>query len=361
MEAIVLSAEQIHKAFHVALGCPPENDGIVAFHQAHHKRLIDVYAAIMLTPDFDEQDYIRRMSLDRRTTITVEELDAVAGAFLANKRQCYADKSLTLPSWFDQSLPADSSDFREQMLRFWSAITNRDVYSAHENEDTPEVAHFDFIRRPAFFSNQDAITAGGHLMAIGHMVTRSELPKNGRVLEYGAGMGQTALTFARLGATVDTVDINNAFCRGVRKLGRHFKVDLKAFHGEFGLNPSGEDHAYDLILFYESFHHCLDADLLIDKMAHMINATGSIIMGGEPIFRSVSPCMPYDWGFRLDWENVAIMRIRGWMELGYREQYLMDMFRRHGFNGEFFPDPNSHWAQVYRFRLANYDAVAVNA
>ena len=349
---MVLTIEDVHAAYEAILGRGPENDDVVALHQAQHDSSANLHAAMMASAEFDEADYIRRKKLDARTTVKIDELDELAGAFLIGKTQLFAGKSLELPVWFDIALPPRSAAYQAQMLLLWSAITSRDAYSPEADEDTPEVARQDFIKRPAFYATEDTAIAGGHLMAIGHILTRSELPRHGRVLEYGAGFAQTALTFARLGAAVDTVDINPAFCRGVRKLGRHFGVDLKAYYGQFGFNPAGEDEAYDLILFYESFHHCLDADALIEKLVRMLKPNGTIILGGEPIFRTGSPDMPYDWGFRLDWENVAIMRIRGWMELGYNEKYLLDLFKNHGLSGEFFEDANSHWAQVYRFRAS---------
>ena len=258
---------------------------------------------------------------------------------------------LSLPAWFDGSLDPDGRAYQQQMLRLWSSITRRSEYVSAHDEDTAEAADQDFINRPAFYQTADTKVAGGHLMAIGHIVTRSELPARGLVLEYGSGFGQTALTFARLGATVHTVDINAAFCAGVQRAADHHGLDLRTFCGEFGDNPSGVDHAYDLVLFYESFHHCISPDELVQKLSRLVKPTGFVILAGEPIFGSSDAQeMPYPWGFRLDWENVAIMRIRGWMELGYRESHLLRLFMRHGFHCEIFRDDNSHWAQIYRFR-----------
>ncbi len=75
-------------------------------------------------------------------------------------------------------------------------------------------------------------------------------------LEYGAGFGQTALALARLGVNVDTVDISATFC-GYVQARQSFFGAAAPFEGRFGVNPR-PGQRYDLIWFYESFHHCVD-------------------------------------------------------------------------------------------------------
>jgi SAM-dependent methyltransferase len=329
---------------------PPENAEVIQFHRERHDTMAELMAAMMASEEY-------RTGVGRDVSVSgaggsmeVEEIDTALAAFMTGNRMLFQGKTLALPAWFDVTLAPDSAEYRAQLLRLWQTITAREDYDPDCDEDTPEVAAQDFLRRPAFYAGGDTAVAGGHLMAIGHILLRSELPPGGRVLEYGSGFGQTSLAFARTGAKVDTVDVNAAFCRGVRKLGRHYKVELNALRGQFGTNPAEADAAYDLILFYESFHHCFDPVELIAKLRTMLRPGGKVILAGEPIFALPSPEMPYPWGFRLDWENVAIMRQRGWMELGYQEDYLLKLFAAEGFVHEIFSDPNSHWAQVYRFK-----------
>lgn len=56
------------------------------------------------------------------------------------------------------------------------------------------------------------------------------------------------------------------------------------------------------------------------------------------------------WGIRLDWENIAVMRQRGWMELGFREDFLVRRFLDAGLRWQLWSDPHAHNAQVYEFR-----------
>ncbi|QGP77586.1 methyltransferase domain-containing protein [Sphingobium sp. CAP-1] len=339
--------EDVVRAFLSYLGRAPENDEVINFHIRHFPTVAALSDALLRSAEHrTRQDLARNPGKD---VFTVDQIEDVRRAFLSGKKEEFQGKVLQLPDWYDLTLDPDGPAYREQILKFWSVITNRQDYNPAQNEDTPEVAQQDFLYRPAFYASGNAQSAGAHLLAIGHVLMRSNLPKGGRVLEYGAGFGQTSLTFARTGAKVDVVDINRAFVRGVNKASRFFKTDLKSHVGTFGINPSGEPHAYDVILFYESFHHCLDAAALVTTMKTLLKPGGCVLMAGEPICRSPIPEIPYSWGIRLDFENIAIMRDRGWMELGYQEPYLFHLFRRAGFKAEFFADANSHWAQVYRF------------
>lgn len=254
-----------------------------------------------------------------------------------------------LPDNFDRTLDPDGDAYREQMVDLWRAITGREDYDPRVDEDTPEVADLDFVRRPAFYALGDALAASEHVLALGHVLRFSQAKAGDRVLEYGAGFGQIALAFARLGCRVDTVDINPAFSAGVTSLGRRYKVKLTGHVGQFGDNPAGEPHAYDLIYFYESFHHCLEFRDLIPRLATLLKPGGRILMAGEPIVVGPSRLMPYSWGIRMDAENVAIMRQRGWMELGFREHYLMSKFADAGYWWMKRPVADFHYATLYEF------------
>jgi FkbM family methyltransferase len=282
--------------------------------------------------------------------IGIDALDAVVAAFLRNDRAAWENRTLALPDWFNDRLDPAGLPYRAQMLRLWEAITGRNSYDPGVDEDTPEIGELDAIYRPAFYASNDLAFAGKQIMATGHILMRSDVRPGDRVLEYGAGFGQTALAFARMGVTVDTVDINPAFCRAVQNSADHFQVDLNAHHGRFGDNPAYTAQAYDLILFYESFHHCLDFSMLIPKLSLLLKPGGSVILAGEPIFEKACADLPYPWGIRLEWQNVAVMRLRGWMELGFQEKFLQEKFEAAGFELTTYSDDNSHWARIHQFR-----------
>ena len=283
-------------------------------------------------------------------SFSFSQIDDIARDFNSGNHSDWTGHVLSLPDWFETDLDPISLAFRDQMLRLWCEITGRTKYNPTEHEDTPEIADADSLIRPAFYGSSDLEYAGAQIIAMGHIVMRSGVIAGDRVLEYGAGFGQTALALARLGANVDTVDINPAFCKAVKRSAEHFLAALTPHHGEFGLNPALDYNAYKLILFYESFHHCIDFEKLIAKLPSLLAPGGKVILAGEPIFEKSCAEMPYPWGFRLDWENIAVMRLRGWMGLGFERSFLLDKFSDAGFQCNVFTDPNSHWATIYEFQ-----------
>ena len=283
--------------------------------------------------------------------LTIDDLDRAVEIFLQPTRHHeLAGHCLALPDWLDPSLDPSSPAFRDQQMRFWSEITRRAEYNPLVDEDTPEIAQLDAVRRPAFYATGDSREAGRHLIAMGHLLLRSDIHAGDRAIEYGAGFGQNALALARLGVKVDTVDVAPGFCNAVRAVAERYAVDLTAHQQPFGFNPAGVPGAYDLILFYESFHHCLEFETIIPQLRDMLSPRGKILMAGEPIVRGSPSILPYPWGIRLDWENVAIMRQRGWMELGFQENFIVRQFANAGMAWRHFADANSDTAQIYEFR-----------
>lgn len=269
------------------------------------------------------------------------------------RRQQIREARFRLPEWYRHDLDPLGTPYRDQQVALWRAITGRADYLPDRDEEAPEIASLDHITQPAFYASGDATIAGDHLMALGHLLKISGFAgdRRARILEYGAGFGQIALAFARLGHCVETVDINAGFCQAVATAAERYRVDLTPHLGTFGYNPSGRSEAYDVIYFYESFHHCLDFQSLVRKLRTMLKPNGKVLLAGEPIAIGHQDFMPYPWGIRLDGENVAITHFRGWMELGFQEDFLLNLFRQLGFSGRKHVCPNSSYATTYEFSL----------
>ncbi|MFZ5705447.1 MAG: class I SAM-dependent methyltransferase [Pseudomonadota bacterium] len=323
----------------------PENDDVIEHHRLFAEK-IELLTALVRSDEYRAR--VDRFRHDDRG-FHMEDLDEVAADFQRGNGERWRGRSLILPDWFDTNLDPLDAAYCQQMLRLWEAITARKGYDPLLNEDTPEIAELDAIYKPAFYASGESHFAGAQMMAMGHIIMRSGVRPGDRVLEYGAGFGQTALALARLGARVDTVDVNPHFCKAVATAADHYSVELNPHVGQFGFNPAGASNAYSLIFFYESFHHCIEFNTLIPQLPSLLADRGKVILAGEPIFEQLCPDLPYLWGFRLDWENVAVMRIRGWLELGFQRDFLLALFARSGFACSYHGDPNSHWAQVYEF------------
>lgn len=263
------------------------------------------------------------------------------------------DANLVLPSWFRTDLDPLSDEYAEQQHKLWSLLTGieRDYVPEIDEQDAPW-GGVDAVRLPGFFVRRDpeALEWASHqVIATGMILKHSGLKPGQSALEYGAGFAQTALHLARLGIVVDTVDISNTFCRYVQEQADFFQVPLTPFEGRFGWYPRGV-HKYDLIWFYECFHHCLDFKNVVHDLKRHLAPDGRVLLAGEPIPRVPNPSVPYPWGLRLHSEPVGVTRRFGWFELGFTEDFLVGLFTNAGFSADRIVCPETTCGEGYTFK-----------
>ena len=281
---------------------------------------------------------------------TISEHDIVHGSPWDDLRSA----NLVLPDWFRHGLDPDSAEYARQQHELWKLLSARErTYAPEIDEKEAPLGDVDAVRRPAYYMRRDSETlrlAADQVIATGMILKHSGLKPGDRALEYGAGFGQTALALARLGVTVDTVDISSTFCGYVRAQAEFFQAPLTAFEGRFGWNPRGEE-KYDLIFFYEAFHHCVDFRSVVYDIKRHLEPGGRILLVGEPILRGTNRYLPYPWGLRLDAEPIAQMRRYGWFELGFTEEYILRLFTDAGFIAKRIDCEPSVHGSGYIFRL----------
>jgi SAM-dependent methyltransferase len=264
----------------------------------------------------------------------------------------YRHAHMRLPAWFQHGLDPWGPAYRAQQHRLWRLITGIDEpYSPELHERESGWVGVDAIRRPGFFQRRDpqAVTsAADHFFATSMLLKHGGLRPGDRALEYGAGFGQSALALARLGVHVDTVDISPTFCEFIRQQAEFFQVPLVPHQGPFGLHPR-PGARYQLIWFYESFHHCEDFMAVVPQLSGMLAPGGCVILGGEPIVKKPYEAVPYPWGIRLHSEVAVVMRKTGWFELGFTQQFLLRFFSKYGFLGEHIECTPSLFGDLYRF------------
>lgn len=264
----------------------------------------------------------------------------------------FRGKHLILPDWFKTDLDPMSDEYFAQQMRLWNVLAGVErEYVANVDEAEAPIADVDAIRRPGFYiwrSDGAVRGAADHVLATGMLMKHSGLKPGMWALEYGAGFAQAALAFARMGINVDTVDISSTFCGYVKEQAEFFRVNLTPFKALFGDNPRGEQ-KYDLIWFYESFHHCVDFKNVVGKLKHHLTPTGKILLAGEPIVKREYLAVPYPWGLRLESEVVATIRKFHWFELGYSEDFITNFFVNNGYNAEWIDCPVSTFGMIYSF------------
>lgn len=264
--------------------------------------------------------------------------------------------NLELPKWFDRTLKSDSEEYYVQQIKLWQEISGRDRGYDPDLDEMEEKLPDDLdpIKEPGNYSRKGDLSIENfavHKIASGRIMLFSGLKPGDNAIEYGAGFGYTALDFARMGVNVDTVDISKYYCDAITKQSNFYKVNLKSHHEKFGFFPS-KTKKYNLIWFYEAFHHCLNFQDVVIKFKEHLAQDGKVLMAAEPIISNgYTPQMPIDWGLRLDKLAVCATRWRGWFELGFNEGYIIKLFINNGFVASKYDCNDTHFGITYLFEL----------
>jgi SAM-dependent methyltransferase len=150
---------------------------------------------------------------------------------------------------------------------------------------------------------------------------------SGRVIEFGSGWGNLAIPLARAGFEVTAVDIDAGFTARLRRLASESRTVVKTFDGSFIEASRSVSGRFAAVIFQSSFHHCIDFDELLGNITRRVLAEdGNIYFFSEPIFQEFS----FPWGIRYDGEALWAVMFNGWLELGFREDFFIDLLFKHG-------------------------------
>lgn len=244
-----------------------------------------------------------------------------------------------------------SADYRNAAMQLYLKLRGNNSYDPARDElsqmvETPR----DLAKDISPWSFRDPKFVSEFLMCWGHIMSLLDLPSGGSILEYGSGSGQLALMLARCGLDVHCVDIDEPSLKIVSEQAKQLGLDVKCEVALFGGGFEAEK--FDRIIFFEAFHHAWDFESLIEVLGRKITDGGRLILCGEPIVAESMPAVPFPWGPRLDALSVFCMRNYGWMELGFSEQFLFDLFHKHGWLISSHHLPNCGRASAYVARKA---------
>lgn len=238
-------------------------------------------------------------------------------------------------------LPEDpfSEEYKSQQLNLYKILARKEY--AIENEITSFNIE-EMSANPFPYCHQSFETVGDTLLAIGFLIKTMALPSTSKILEFGPGWGNTSIELARMGYAVTTIDIENNFTQLILSRARKLALkNIKALTGNF-FDIDYLDESYDAILFFESFHHCADHNLLISKLSGALNPGGKIVFGAEPITKD----FPIPWGLRMDGQSLWAIRKNGWLELGFNRTYFTKALRKSGFTIKYFDGTDGPWSRV---------------
>jgi 2-polyprenyl-3-methyl-5-hydroxy-6-metoxy-1,4-benzoquinol methylase len=237
--------------------------------------------------------------------------------------------------------PSDpwSDEYKQHWLSVYQTLT-KNVYDVSK-----EGHEFDlqaFIKKPYPYNTESFEIVGNQLIAIGSLIRAMQLPPKASILELGPGWGNTSLALAQMGHDVTTIDIEARYTEIQKIRATMLDVPLKVVHGDF-FKIREITKAFDAVLFFESFHHCIDHLALLDEIPARLLPGGKLILAGETINESI----PYDWGLNPNGEAIFQIVTKGWMELSFRESYLLKTLKRKGWEVKKYDSTQTAAAIVY--------------
>jgi SAM-dependent methyltransferase len=253
---------------------------------------------------------------------------------LAEFRRRYAAGELSLERWTECSVdPASidvstgdptSAEYASAVFAAWSAITGRSTYDPTKDE-TFELDDRDYLARPYPYSSGSNVEVANYFGAVAAAVARARTPPPATVVEYGAGWGHLAMAFASTGYDVTAVDLNTASVDLLRRRADALGVALKVAQSDF-LTFDPPD-PVDLIIFFESFHHCRQPFELLDRCVTQLAPDGRMLFVAEAVYDDFYA----PWGVRLDGSAAFMAAQQGWLELGFRRDFFTEQLESRGF------------------------------
>ena len=273
--------------------------------------------------------------------LSLPALDARLDAAMAGNAEVTPEILADLNRFFlepprDPGLSADpfSKEYAAAQKRLYTLVASKE-YSV-ENEATP----FDFERdKDHFFpyNTRNADFVGGQLLSHGFLIRNLGVKPGARIVEFGAGWGNSTQHLAMMGYEMTAVEPNkpsSALMRYRAGLhGRTIRTEERDMV-EFALNTKER---FDAALFVACFHHCHDHLALLSSLDRIIEDGGTVIFADEPIVPVRSPTVPYPWGLRMDGISLYYIRRWGWLELGFTQGYFREALGRAGWEARVIP------------------------
>jgi 2-polyprenyl-3-methyl-5-hydroxy-6-metoxy-1,4-benzoquinol methylase len=225
---------------------------------------------------------------------------------------------------FQTNLPADpwSDDYKKKQFEIYEVLSGKS-YDVKYEVSKIEVREASNIPFP--YMTKSCETVGTHLMGIGYLIKTMNIPPSSKILEFGPGWGNTTEALARMGHDVTAVDIEKNFIDIINERSRKLSLNIKTVCDDFAYAGNVKE-PFDVVLFFECFHHASDHVALIKNLDRALKDNGIVVFAAEPIEKD----FPIPWGLRMDGESLWAIRKNGWLELGFRESYFIKTLKRHG-------------------------------
>ena len=270
---------------------------------------------------------------------TLEDLDRALAPVMAQEEPSReALNSLGKTGYAPKDMPTgdpSSPAFTDAQWKLYRDVSGRASYGL-ENEVTPmdeEKVKDDFFP----YSTRSQAFVGESLMKQGFLVKHMRIAPESRIVEFGAGWGNTAVPLAMMHHKVTAVEAHHGSAELIRhragRIGRSITV-VEADMMEFARSTPEK---FEAAIFSASFHHCWDHLEMVKALARIVVPGGEVYFSDEPIHFAINPGLPYPWGLRLDGNSLYYVRRYGWLELGFQYSYLKKILRENGFTTRVVP------------------------
>lgn len=103
-----------------------------------------------------------------------------------------------------------------------------------------------------------------------------------RILDVGAGRGETSLYLADHGHQVFPVEPSYEFCQVIEYVSQKFGKELTIYNSSIEhLDLAGEQ--FDVVIFNVSLHHCDDPAMALKNVYRLLGSTGKLFLISEPM------------------------------------------------------------------------------
>lgn len=240
-------------------------------------------------------------------------------------RDKLAEFCLALDSNTLRQLDPLSAEYRAAQLALYARIAGKPYVV--DNEETV----FDFdeaLRWPFPYGSRSADLVGNYLISYGYFIRSMQLPAGANVLEVGSGYGPLTAHMAGMGYQMTCLDISRRLLDYVETRTRALPTPVKTICGDMTTVEIAD--RFDAVIFYESFHHCLDHVQMLQRVPSLLKPGGLLAFAAEPIVPDNSEIVPYPWGLRMDGLSIWSIRRWGWLELGFQHSYFRNLLEKQG-------------------------------
>lgn len=176
-----------------------------------------------------------------------------------------------------------------------------------------------------------------------------------KLLDIGAGLGESSVYFALQGAKVTTVDVSPAMVETALRLGKKFNVELDGIVSE-GENLNAPAESYDLIYIANTIHHIQDRPSLFEQMRRALKP-GGMFFSYDPltynpainIYRRIATEVRTPDEAPLSIADIRLAR-KYFKDVGHREFWIssLALFAKYYLADGVHPNADRYWKRILR-------------